>query len=346
MNAEEISQTGSGGGDMPDGGAAQDADRAAALERRYKRLLRCYPPRHRKVHQEEMLGVLLAAARPGQRTPGARETANLVVSGLAIRARRALSWLAGESWQDALAVVSLVAPALMLVFAVLDFVAAAAPSRPPYTPRWQVDLVAPAVVAIMWLAVVLLGLTGWRRTAAAIAFVQFGLALVAPVGLAYVFSAGWFEGLGDWTPIAITNLAACSLAFSAGPRAGVAIVGRRAWLIVVGLAVCFGCAAIVLPLTSIAPWGSAALRLLAITAIAITIVLGCVRGAVDWRVAVLAAPTFLLSLVNVPFIAQGALLAVVIVLWLSSLALAVLVWPVAVASWWRRVRRPSQATAG
>jgi hypothetical protein len=49
---------------------------------------------------------------------------------------------------------------------------------------------------------------------------------------------------------------------------------------------------------------------------------------------------------NVPFIAQGALLAVVIVLWLSSLALAVLVWPVAVASWWRRVRRPSQATAG
>jgi hypothetical protein len=56
---------------MPGGGAAQDT---AALERRYRRLLRCYPPSHRAVHQEEMLGVLLAAARPGQRTPGAAQT--------------------------------------------------------------------------------------------------------------------------------------------------------------------------------------------------------------------------------------------------------------------------------
>ena len=51
--------------------STQDTERAAALERRYRRLLRCYPPGHRQVHQEEMLGVLLATARPGQRAPGA-----------------------------------------------------------------------------------------------------------------------------------------------------------------------------------------------------------------------------------------------------------------------------------
>ena len=42
--------------------SAQDTERAAALERRYRRLLRCYPPGHRQVHREEMLGVLLAAS--------------------------------------------------------------------------------------------------------------------------------------------------------------------------------------------------------------------------------------------------------------------------------------------
>src|SRR6185437_13296345 len=103
--------------------SAQDTERAAALERRYRRLLRCYPPGHRLVHREEMLGVLLATARPGQRAPGARQTVNLVTCGLDIRARRALSSLADESWQDALAVVSLITPAVMLITAALDFAA-------------------------------------------------------------------------------------------------------------------------------------------------------------------------------------------------------------------------------
>jgi hypothetical protein len=102
--------------------SAQDTAPAAALERRYRRLLRCYPPGHRQVHREEMLGVLLATARPGQRAPGARQTVNLVACGLAIRARRALSSLADEAWQDALAVVSLITPALMLVIAVVAVV--------------------------------------------------------------------------------------------------------------------------------------------------------------------------------------------------------------------------------
>ena len=36
------------------------------LERQYRRLLAAYPAEHRREHGEEMIGVLLAAARPGQ----------------------------------------------------------------------------------------------------------------------------------------------------------------------------------------------------------------------------------------------------------------------------------------
>ena len=39
------------------------------LERRYRRLLACYPVEHRRVYGEEMIGVLLASTPNGQRQP-------------------------------------------------------------------------------------------------------------------------------------------------------------------------------------------------------------------------------------------------------------------------------------
>jgi hypothetical protein len=41
----------------------------SALGRRYRRLLAAYPPEHRRVHGEEMIGVLLTTARPRHRRP-------------------------------------------------------------------------------------------------------------------------------------------------------------------------------------------------------------------------------------------------------------------------------------
>ncbi|MGW5162218.1 hypothetical protein ACWEPN_42680, partial [Nonomuraea wenchangensis] len=41
----------------------------SSLETRYRRLLAAYPRDHRARHEEEMLGVLLAGARPGQTRP-------------------------------------------------------------------------------------------------------------------------------------------------------------------------------------------------------------------------------------------------------------------------------------
>jgi hypothetical protein len=131
--------------------------------------------------------------------------------------------------------VSLIAPAAMLVIAALDFAEAADPAGPPpadLVPR--INLLLPATEVILWMAVVLLGLTGLRRAAAAIALVPFVLAVAAIPQLAVGLSPAWFGGLDFWSPIAMTSLVVCSLAFSAGPRRGVAIAGRGRALVMTG----------------------------------------------------------------------------------------------------------------
>ncbi len=213
---------------------ARDPAGAAVLERRYRRLLRCYPPSHRALHREEMLGVLLATARPGQRTPGLRETVNLAACGLAIRVRRIPGWLTADAGQDALAVVSLITPAVVLIVLVLGRAAmnAAASARVPvWVPvpfPFLPSIGEPVVVVIAWLAVVLLGLTGLRRTAAAIAAISLTLALLVLLVLLTAFMQSnvlpgglvQFLPFGD-VPVVLASLAACSLVFSLRPAAGV-----------------------------------------------------------------------------------------------------------------------------
>jgi hypothetical protein len=334
--------------------SAEDRERAAALERRYLRLLRCYPASQR----EEMLGVLQAAAWPGQRRPGVRQTANLVACGLAIRAHRVSGWLADDSGQDALAVVSLIAPVLMLIIAALDFAVAvrvdgdaAAMAR---VPVWQLlsfvpTLAGPAAVMIAWLAVVLLGLTGRRRAAAAVASIPLTLALLALVTVVVQWSGAWSGGLplflvtaGLVGPAVMASLAACSLAFSPGPQRGLAIAGRRrACLMIAGLAAGFVFLVIIQLVSPTAPVEGPAFSLLGVLVIAFAIVVTRVRGTVGWRVAVLVATGLLANLAStVPL--EGDLVAYLVPL-LVSLLVAALVWPVAIASWRGRVRRASRA---
>ena len=290
MSAGGTGQATGQAADMP----ARDPAGAAVLERRYLRLLRCYPPAHREVHREEMLGVLLATARPGQRRPGLRETVNLAACGLAIRVRRIPGWLAADAGQDALAVVSLIVPAVVFILLVLEWAAlnAAASARAPF---WTLLPVLPpssssgesVVVMIAWLAVVVLGLTGRRRTAAKIASVSLMLALLVLLAVLVVLmqpSHDWPGGLipflpfGD-VPVVLASLAACSLALSPGPRRGLAIVGwRRACLMIAGLSAGFGFPAIVQLANPVAPLGDLAFSLLAVLAIAVAVAVTRVRG--------------------------------------------------------------------
>jgi hypothetical protein len=50
----------------------------ANLERRYRRLLACYPRAFRRENGEEILAVLLACAQPGQQRPGAAASTDLI----------------------------------------------------------------------------------------------------------------------------------------------------------------------------------------------------------------------------------------------------------------------------
>ena len=59
----------------------------SALERGYRRLLAFYPQAFRREHEEEMLAVLLAGARPGQQRAGLAEVVNLITCGLRMRLR-------------------------------------------------------------------------------------------------------------------------------------------------------------------------------------------------------------------------------------------------------------------
>jgi hypothetical protein len=88
---------------------------AGGLEKSYRRLLRWYPALYRHRHEEEILGVLMSAARPGQRRPGARESADLVWSALKIRIRMAARRADSRPWAAALALTAMLLPLLMVL---------------------------------------------------------------------------------------------------------------------------------------------------------------------------------------------------------------------------------------
>jgi len=91
------------------------------LEGGYRRLLRWYPTSYRGRHEEEILGVLMAAAQPGQRRPAVRESLDLLWSALKIRARTILRGADSQPWADALAFVAVLLPLLMLLLKLTIF---------------------------------------------------------------------------------------------------------------------------------------------------------------------------------------------------------------------------------
>jgi hypothetical protein len=52
------------------------------LQRRYRRLLACYPAAFRREHEQEVLSVLMAGAEEGQRWPRLTEVADLLRWGI------------------------------------------------------------------------------------------------------------------------------------------------------------------------------------------------------------------------------------------------------------------------
>ena len=238
--AGELAGRGSGGGGSPGG-----------LERAYRRLLAAYPRQHRAEHGEEMLGVLMAGATEGQVRPGAGDAANLVAGGLRVRLRRAAGCFATPPWQDALAVLSLLVPALLVTLLaeslnVTDLVFFVSGKSGPLPTTWWI-LAAPAQLLLLagWLTVVALGLMGRRPGAIALAAAMTaGQLLVLVMIVTPALAPPPLRGTPWWdneihTPagLFLGTLSLAALAGSGGPRRGLAILGRgRVWLIAAGLA--------------------------------------------------------------------------------------------------------------
>ncbi|WP_119730775.1 hypothetical protein [Thermomonospora amylolytica] len=137
----------------------------STLEFRYRRLLRWYPADHRRRHEEEMLGVLLAAAEPGRERPTAREAADLLGGAARIRMQR-LVRLSAQDRRDAVAVAGVTAAVLLAAMSILQ-----AAGLMGMAPTWDFALyMAPAPLSV---AVLALALRGARKTAAVLAWTLF-----------------------------------------------------------------------------------------------------------------------------------------------------------------------------
>ncbi len=241
------------------------ARRRTRMERRYRRLLTLYPKAHRREHAEEMIGVLFAAAdydarirapkpvawalRTGQHVA---DCADLVAGAARIRGRVVVNrvkqaarsgWMVPDRrWSDALAVVSVIAPLLLLVAALAEFhLPQAVASSLAGHPQWRLTAtlgLGDLPLAAGAPAVAVLALLRLRRLAGLSAIA----AAIGQVAAAMQRPAAPFTGYSN-PVVAFTVLLACTAAaallISPGPDRGLALLTR-------GGAVLIGAGALVL----------------------------------------------------------------------------------------------------
>jgi hypothetical protein len=206
----------------------------ARLERRYRRFLAWYPEEFRLDQGEEMLGVLMAGARPDQRWPGLGETADLIRSAVVMRFRRMGSAASGKAWTDALALFSLVAPVMLLLATVLEIAVpyhlpGPSPRYPrPLPPRLSFgEIGGLRVLAIPGFDITL----GCMAVIAAL--VVLGMRRSAGAAIAGI-AAYWIVSGSIWLPfplqalsVAVYLLAGAALIASPGPRRGRELINWR-----------------------------------------------------------------------------------------------------------------------
>lgn len=214
---------------------------SAALEARYRRLLAWYPRSFRREQEGEMLAVLMAGARPGQRRPGLLETADLLRSALGMRLVLAIRSSGpqprNQRWTDALALFSVVAPLFLVLVAVLEV---AVPYRLPPESRLFVVLGVQQIGGLSLLRVPFFDVAVCLQIVVA-AFAQLGwrrLTLVAMAASVLYWIAYWrvfVYGISS-VPDALQLLAAgayllgaAALLASPGPRHGRHLMNWRHW---------------------------------------------------------------------------------------------------------------------
>jgi hypothetical protein len=210
----------------------------ARLERRYRRLLAWYPEDFRLDQGDEMLGVLMAGARPDQQWPGLGESADLLRGALVMQFRRIGSAADGKVWNDALALFSLVAPVMLFLTTMLEVAVPYHLPRPsPRYPRTSAPWLSfREIGGLRWLTVPGFDITlGCMAVIAAL--VVLGKRRSALVAIA-VTTVYWIVSGRISMPfplqalsVAVYLLAGAALIASPGPRRGRELINWRHWIV-------------------------------------------------------------------------------------------------------------------
>jgi len=131
------------------------------LEARYRRLMMAYPLPHRREYEDEMVGVLLAGAEPGQRRPSVRDRADILVNGLAVRLRGWAGDPGDHAWRRAAFAVRFVGALFLLVVGLRRLL----PGLTFYSGVDVLEVARPTA----WAVVFTLALAGLRRIATGVA---------------------------------------------------------------------------------------------------------------------------------------------------------------------------------
>jgi hypothetical protein len=206
------------------------------LERRYRRLLTAYPWTHRRVYEEEMLAVLLAGAQPHQRRPNAADVWNLMVGALRFRLNDAGRGRTQEAWADAAATTG-----LFTAFALLALSLHAVTQYPDlptaYSPRWQLEALVAWAGLAGWAAVCGALAVGWRRLAAALAWIGV-IGEAASLTLQYgAYPVSVVNTLWQFT---LTLMTAATLTVPAPRRRAISLLGPRRLLALLASAATIG----------------------------------------------------------------------------------------------------------
>jgi hypothetical protein len=203
-------------------------DVAGELERRYRRLLRWYPAEHRVRYEDEMVGMMLAGARPGQRWPGAGEAVNVLLFAVRTRLRRATPGLRDTRWSDAAAVAGVLLSMLLFAYRLRPALGSYAWSLRTDTPHLSLGILlppgtwVPAVAALAVTAAVLAGRqaiavpVGWAAVLGDVVMLVRGSRLDTQVSSV---SRGWL--------LAATILVAAALSVPGTAGRARAILGWR-----------------------------------------------------------------------------------------------------------------------
>ncbi|MEU7892472.1 hypothetical protein AB0B45_06345 [Nonomuraea sp. NPDC049152] len=203
------------------------------LERHYRRLLRLYPRDHRARHEEEMLGVLMAAAEPGRRPPHPQDVADLIGGAAAIRLRRPISPQSLMWWRDAARVAAVLGPLVLLI---QQFPAAVRDigryiQRGPEPGVLSTGTVVEQTLGLLvYVVVTVLAWHDYRWIAAGLAWAWatwFGADMIIPNSYSWRFSQLLPLGLLLLPYVAVAVL----LTGTTRPQLGVQLVGRRRILI-------------------------------------------------------------------------------------------------------------------